>query len=424
MEIVGIGRQHTNELIDKKEKGLSKVVPKSISKKSNPINDIGTDTAELLQSALYSGSIQQYNEALLLERYRDALLEHARTLHQDISEDIQQKVKELAPKTYGWKGSSVMDQYTDGFETNYQESWETIRKLEAQQYPLEDEHISQEFFNDLQDALIGRDISSLNQNLMKTYTPWLLGKKDTHLISHRAASKKIRKKIPVKRLPCQPKKKSIAQQKFEKYLQEKESALQSELNTKFKATPIPASSLVPKFKELIANQGTRSTTIREKAIQEYIQQLEASKKPKGCFKKQNTVLDDIMKEIGQEPMPLPQKMQLDIQRRISNSEESLKKAGLTKEHTFQPKITKHLPNFQRLHESFYAQLEKKKAAYSPTVIQPFKGLDANEMKKKEKVKPVSDVSVTKVKPIRIPKEIDTPKVTCDVTRLFRNPPIP
>jgi hypothetical protein len=216
--------------------------------------------------------------------------------------------------------------------------------------------------------------------------------------------------------------KSIAKQKFEQYLQEREAALQSDLNVKFKATPIPATSLVPKFKELISNHGTRSTAMREKAIREYIQRLETDKDRKIQITKRSTVLHDIMKEIEEKSMPLPQKMHLDIERRHNKSEQALKTAGLTNEHTFHPKITQNMPNFRRLHQAFYAELEKKKAGFSPTVIQPFKGLLANEKKKKGKAVDATQSFSKPVKPVRIPKEIESPKVIHWLIRLFQKQP--
>jgi hypothetical protein len=182
MEIIGIGRNHANKRVNQNEETNSKSISKIKPIKSHSSKALRPDTEELLQTALCTGSIEQYNEALLLERYRDALVEHARTLQEDISVEVSQKVKELTPKTYGWKGFSIRKPMEDPdcFEADYRTQWETIRHLEAQQHPLEDEHISQEFFNDLKDALIGRDISSLSKNLIRTHAPWLLGKKDTN----------------------------------------------------------------------------------------------------------------------------------------------------------------------------------------------------------------------------------------------------
>jgi hypothetical protein len=60
------------------------------------------NTADKLRSALATGSVDEYQEALILEQYRDALLAQAQELQSIISDDLLTSSREIAPRVYGW----------------------------------------------------------------------------------------------------------------------------------------------------------------------------------------------------------------------------------------------------------------------------------------------------------------------------------
>lgn len=170
-------------------------------------------------------------------------------------------------------------------------------------------------------------------------------------------------------------KKSIAKTKFEDYMKEREAELVKTLNTKFQANPIPASSLLPKYKDIMLNHGTKTTELREKTVKDNKQKecndLDNPSLPMKSTdpsKKLNPVLSEALKSTEKKaPMSILTKMKKDIAKRLKKSKENLVE-GLTKEHTFNPKITKHLPDFEKLQQNFYYKLEQRKADYSPTMF--------------------------------------------------------
>lgn len=61
---------------------------------------------------------------------------------------------------------------------------------------------------------------------------------------------------------------SITKQRFEEELALKEAKLRAELNTRFKAEPVPLSSIMPKYKAIMSSKGNKSAELRHKAAQE------------------------------------------------------------------------------------------------------------------------------------------------------------
>ena len=92
------------------------------------------------------------------------------------------------------------------------------------------------------------------------------------------------------------------------------------------------------------------------------------------------------------------------------------KAGLTAEHTFKPKITNHIPNFNQLHTQLQCALEQRKESKSLTTYfiqfefltifyispQPFKRVLKNENSKQNAIEKVRQKLNEDIKKHQIP----------------------
>jgi hypothetical protein len=75
------------------------------------------------------------------------------------------------------------------------------------------------------------------------------------------------KRKPIKPTKVIPKV-SIAKQRFEEEIAQREAKLRAELNTRFKAEPAPLSSLMPKYNAIMSSKGNKSAELRQKATEE------------------------------------------------------------------------------------------------------------------------------------------------------------
>ncbi|KAJ3275926.1 hypothetical protein HDV01_006793 [Terramyces sp. JEL0728] len=204
---------------------------------------------EILTSALQTGSKEEYQEALLLEKYRDALLAQARELQGDFQVDLDVRWRKIAPKVYGWSDKAIpgissnyrtINEYQ---EMDYEEIWGNLRSLAAHEYNLEDPEVATEFFDDLKDMMLGSNIKKVKPEIIHKNYPWLEKRK---LFQSEICCKSIIKKPNTKVKPRDPNKISIAKQRFADDVKKKEMELQTIMNEKFHANPIPASSMLPK----------------------------------------------------------------------------------------------------------------------------------------------------------------------------------
>lgn len=96
-------------------------------------------------------------------------------------------------------------------------------------------------------------------------------------------------------------------------------------------------------------------------------------------------------------------------RRRDRIEKNEERAGLTNEHTFQPIISKPIPDYKKLQDEFNAKLEKKKSSRAPTVPLAFKNVQlhqeegkAQKLKKVKEILKIEKESIDKKKINRIP----------------------
>ncbi|KAJ3000782.1 putative tubulin polyglutamylase ttll9 [Globomyces sp. JEL0801] len=398
-------------------KNQNETIQTSTNENTNELESTRNQLNTLLTQALETGTLQPYSEALLLEQYRDALLEQKLELTKNVQQDLQRQTRQLAPRTYGWTGCSEMFGFDSKMQkpmtdlNDMQRLWKQLRNLEAHTYQLEDSNVCNEFFEELKDLMVEEDLKPLDPEVIKTHYPWLAHQpkaKKANLFNHYLLNKQ--KKKPVIRIPrVDENKKTISKQRLEKDLQEKEKEIRECLNTKFHATPIPASSIIPKYDAIIGNQRTKASDIRQKAIANKILKESKSQKTTTNLKnKENNSeegnIDPILLEaleqtnkkskIAQGFKRIEKLLETEDQRR-KKLLESQKQSGLTEHHTFKPKISKSPPNFQRLHEKMTRNIDEKKSKWSPTIFQPFEGLTKNHTAQSQKSVQKEAVEITR-----------------------------
>ena len=224
------------------------------------------------------------------------------------------------------------------------------------------------------------------------------------------------------------KEKTRSQKILEKELKMKKHKEEAELHKKFRAQPVPATTFLPLYDEIVNNNETRRREVRElsKAI------LKSTEKPfnflireeaKKEIRRSKSLTN--LKELKQKEKKINEKKQfkanpfpkhlfdLTLADKIAEQEEyraikvrmraqetlarsSLppnmnakgreytegklrrkllkekeKKAFMTKEHKFHPQINPDVPDFDELQRQFEKDLQKKKKEIHPTVMEPF-----------------------------------------------------
>ena len=114
-------------------------------------------------------------------------------------------------------------------------------------------------------------------------------------------------------------------------------------------------------------------------------------------------------------------------RRRARLEENEKCAGLTAEHTFQPVISKVIPDFKKMQNEFNSKLEKKKSFRTPTVPLPFRKVQKHQeegqalkMKKVQEILQTEKEEILKQKTSRMPyyQSIIPPSMMVEVDPIF------
>ena len=321
-------------------------------------------TKSLLKTGMRSGSQKAYREALLLEKYRDALLEQANELRSDIQSDISQKAKNIAPRIFGWNNTEIsglnskLARRAKDINGDYENIWETLIGLESHEYRLEDPDVAAGFFSELQNNFLRQDLKNVDSRFISKYA-WLKTSKSESLIDLPVKAPKKSISTPSRSLLTS--KKTSSQQRLEKELVMQEIALKNALNNKFKPISIPDSSIIPKYDKIMENQSTRSTKIRELLLKRRMEER--------C--KAETIERDLQKQL-RKPLGSYTYVHSSTSRRLNSTErrEAVLKE-IMKECTFSPIVSSKIPNFKREHQKFKGALEKGKSQRSTTIPQPF-----------------------------------------------------
>lgn len=252
-----------------------------------PTADLGDETNEpfkgmpdvqdfqtsFLKKALDKGSIKQYEKAHYLEKYRDALVKHLEVLQDKINKEAEDTYRGLAPRIFGWHESEGMPSNWNKLRQrlqirhgNAKDVFKTLRNLEIQSYPLEDPTVSTAFFDDLLQFLLSGYLNDIDPDIIReSYPqlyPYLYTDHNENLFKHKILEKKHKTKCISSPHINPPHAKFISQRKFEDYMAEKEA--KDNYRPEFRANPIPASTLLPKYKELMNNKNTKSAELRIK----------------------------------------------------------------------------------------------------------------------------------------------------------------
>lgn len=315
---------------------------------------------EDLLKALLHASPHEYSEAVKLRQYKDELLLEAEKLQSEIGSQIATKSKTLAPSMYGWidpdlkTWSEIQEQIRMGNETKlniFKPSLEILKRIENQIYKLEDKSVADELFTEMRNMLL-HDGAVTEVN----YAPKLF---KHALLEGKKRSVRVASKLP---LTC------VAKNRFQASINKKEMELQVELSRKFRANPIPASSIIPKYTMIMSNLGNRSLDIRNREIIRRMNEHQTPEKIMPIPEKKFAGVPRIEKTVIE-----------DSKAKRSKLFENEKTAGLTSDHTFKPAITKQMPNFQEEIERFHDSLEKRRNDDTRFIeILPFSGLEKHQ----------------------------------------------
>jgi hypothetical protein len=192
-----------------------------------------------------------------------------------------------------------------------------------------------------------------------------------------------------------PGRKTRSQIRMEIELQERETDLRTQLATRFTANPIPASSILPRYNKIKLASSTRASEAREKRVKELIKQSKPftfRETVQKKARKDSGTVDDTISKVLAEISKLHKKkermkkggVESNIVRSAANdgverkkrAEESVKNEGMTKEHTFAPKINKNIPDFERIQRVFL-ETRRNSTAKQTTRAEPFAITDSN-----------------------------------------------
>ncbi|KAJ3070574.1 hypothetical protein HDU98_006379 [Podochytrium sp. JEL0797] len=207
---------------------------------------------------------------------------------------------------------------------------------------------------------------------------------------------------PDQYIPPTPKEKSISQRRLESELAAKKAREEIELNSKFRATPVPASSILPRYDAIMRKMGNKSTAKRNERSNEIMSNVkpfsfsckadhsgsQSSLAHCKCKSQSNKFIQDMLLEIEKEEASKKRVLFL------HNAKSSLashaaedgrkkreallaneKRAGISKNHTYRPKLNHTVPDFKTLQSDFERKLESAKSVKSKLTVDPFPGLE-------------------------------------------------
>jgi hypothetical protein len=232
---------------------------------------------------------------------------------------------------------------------NADEVLATLKRLETQLCPLEEPRVEDLFFSQIQNIMVDGDLDGINPSLLQNEYPHLCAHFDNEIEPYDIRQELLsqaNKKKPVKARPPKEKKKFMYQLKFEKYMNEKEAAITC--HPQFRANPIPASSIIPKYQLLMTNTGNKAAELRLKAATEKrnILEMEPKSQPKAKLRSRPRVSVTAIEDGKRK-------------REILLANE--KNAGLTEEHTFKPKLADNIPDFEMQQRRFEQELQSRKS---------------------------------------------------------------
>ena len=210
----------------------------------------------------YSSADQEYQQVMLLERYRDLLLQRKEAASAKAKLDITNLSREIKPKIFGWKPKPEPDQ------ADLQSMWTKLSELESLKYPLEKDYAN-DLFKRMETLMIGDDLKGIDPLKLQKHYHHLLPKP----LRVPQGTKLKQPQKPTTKTNSEPKKESTSSKYIRQLLIEKqkhEQQLQEFRVPKFRAQPLPLTTfrLVSNVMERNAN---RASILRAQTAKKQIQ---------------------------------------------------------------------------------------------------------------------------------------------------------
>ncbi|TPX78679.1 hypothetical protein CcCBS67573_g00065 [Chytriomyces confervae] len=368
----------------------------NFSKRASNVTDASQQSFDDFGGQDLSGFMHDFHTSVHAEQQRKSLAARAEYLKSKLFGEIQERERALAPHAFGWQetpwtvhldaheypqdGQTAIQGYpwigerskVDNFLESPVEAdmWEALRHAEARAFPLEDEEVMEHVFEGLESAMMAQDEDALTQQWQERLN---LGDRD---IADRRAKEEM------------------------------------EITCQFRATPVPAASLLPRYDEIMRKMGNKSTEKRFQRANELMSKVKPfSFSCNGnhnesilhcrCKSQSNKVIQDAMLQIQQEKEQATKQKS----RYLLTSETSLaahaaedgrkrrerllaneRNAGLTKEHKFKPKIKHAIPDFKKIHSEMQSMAVDGKSTKPKLVPEPFEGIEEHEREAQERSK--------------------------------------
>ncbi|TPX68208.1 hypothetical protein SpCBS45565_g03253 [Spizellomyces sp. 'palustris'] len=351
----------------------------------------------------------EYRDAFQIEQQRKILAARVSYLQEKLGEQLDDAARKIAPHFFGWQPSNwngVHGQLIkDDRDPN--DLRRALRAAEAHSYPLEDPAVSDRFFKQMEELMLVEDLAELqcgkwadkttayetSSRISPCPRKQIERKPNPALTNQRHPHSKPKLPAPVSSIP---RGKTTSQKRLEQELAKKEAALQAMMKNGFRANPVPASTLIPRYDQIMRSRGTKSAEMRAQRASEVkvsVKPFGFSSKPKdkhcqcGLEATVENALNQISRDArlkpiinnqrpaGSPPPRLVQQATEDGRRRRQRILENESKAGLTEEHKFRPKINWEIPNHARNQARFAKEVEKRRTVHLPTTPRPFPGVE-------------------------------------------------
>ena len=210
----------------------------------------------------YSSADQEYQQVILLERYRDLLLQRKEAAAAKAKLDITNLSKEIKPKIFGWKPQPEPDQ------EDLQSVWTKLSELESLKYPLEKDYAN-DLFKRMETLLIGDDLKGIDPSKLQKHYHHLLPKP----LRVPPGTKAKQPQKPSTKTNSEPKKESTSSKYIRQLLIEKqkqEQQLQEFRVPKFRAQPLPLTTFRLESNVLERN-ANRASILRAQKAKKQIQ---------------------------------------------------------------------------------------------------------------------------------------------------------
>ncbi|KAJ3136170.1 hypothetical protein HK100_001987 [Physocladia obscura] len=411
-----------------------------------------------------------YYTSVCTEQKRKSLAARAAYLHKKLYGEIQNIQKDLKPHSFGWTETpwsfpnsnyerQENPEYAwigdatniyNGIAENPEESqlWEQLRHAEARAFPLEHPDVVENLFTGLEQAIVAEDLQEISEQWrMRTHgelldipdnqsfpenTPTPILPKNICLENnanyHEAEGRlnNNRQKSPTP--PRQPKNSTSTRRMWaELSAQRVRAETELQLNCQFRATPVPASSILPRYNEIMRRMGNKSVERKAERANQIMSKIKTFSfggesgtlcAVGGHHSQSNKVIQDAILEIEKKKQDATRKKSL----RLLTAENSLaahaaedgrkkkerlleneRNSGLTSEHSFHPKLNHSIPDFKRMHP------------------EPFKGVEEHERQAFEKKQKREDKEAKNF--LRFRKNSDF-KATTPLSSPFEPPSFP